>query len=191
MDLKAIARGETPVLPVHGFAGLTSRTFSKPLIAAVEGWALAGGFEIMLASDLAVAGRSARFGLPEVKRGLLAAAGGLTRLPRRIPYRRAMEMALTGEPIGADQAWSLGLINRVVDDGTALSVAVQLAEEIAGNAPLAVAGAKRLLSEAGGEPVSAGAESAADLIRRVADSADAREGALAFAERRAPVWQRR
>jgi enoyl-CoA hydratase len=191
MDLKAFARGESPVLPRYGFGGITSRTFTKPLIAAVEGWALAGGFELTLACDLAVAGRGARFGLPEVTRGLLAAAGGLTRLPRRIPYRVAMEIALTGQPIDAAEAWRLGLLNRVVDDGAALEQALEMAAVIGRNAPMAVAGSKRLLSQAGGESVPDTSVSPAELAERIAASADALEGAIAFAERRSPVWRNR
>lgn len=170
---------------------MTSRVLSKPLVAAVEGWALAGGFEIRDHARLRLGRRGAqpRFGLPEVTRGLLAAAGGLTRLRRRISYRAALEVARTGQPIDASEAWWLGLVNRVVDDGTALSEALEIAAVFGRNAPMAVKGAKRLLSKAVGEPVQDTGKSNSQLIRRVSASTDAHEGAAALPERRAPVWR--
>ena len=147
MDLKAFAlRGESPAVPGLGFAGLCERPPKKPLIAAVEGFAVAGGFEIAIACDLIVASRTAAFGLPEVKRGLIASAGGLMRLPNRLPRNLAMEMALTGETIGAAQAHAHGLVNRLVEPGEALPAALRLAAQIDANAPLAVAASKRLVA---------------------------------------------
>jgi enoyl-CoA hydratase len=146
MDLKGFLAGETPQVPGKGFAGLTEAPPAKPLIAAVDGYALAGGFEIALACDLIVANKDSKFGIPEVKRGLAAAAGGLVRLPRQIPQRLAMELALTGEFVSAQRAYEMGLINRVVD-GVALEGALQLAEAISANGPLAVAASKQVIRE--------------------------------------------
>jgi enoyl-CoA hydratase len=191
MDLKAFLRGERPVVEGRGFAGLVMRPPTKPLIAAVEGFAVAGGCELVLACDLIVAGRSATFGLPEVKRGLVAAAGGLLRLPQRIPYQVAIEAVFTGEPICAERAHSLGLVNRLVDDGDALPAAQQLAAAIAANAPLALRASKRIiLEQAQWSPDQAWAEQAA-IVGPVHASDDAREGALAFAEKRKPQWRAR
>src|ERR1700677_1921589 len=147
MDLKRFLAGERPSIPGRGFGGITQRPPHKPLIAAVEGHALAGGFEMVLACDLVVAGQSATFGLPEVRRGLVARAGGLIRLPRRLPRAIALEMILTGESMAAERAATFGLVNRVVPDGQALAVAKELAGTIAANAPLAVAGSKRGVRE--------------------------------------------
>src|SRR5881409_1102923 len=130
MDLKAFMQGQTPYAGDRGFAGIAQRSSRKPLIAAVEGFALAGGFEIALSCDLIVASREARFGIPEVKRSLVAAAGALLRLPKRIPYHLAMELALTGEPIGAERAYEIGIVNRLADAGSALDEAVALAQAI-------------------------------------------------------------
>src|SRR5690349_11437444 len=138
MDLKAFGAGERPVVDGRGLAGFAQRPPRKPLIAAVEGYALAGGFEVVLACDLVVAARDASFGLPEVKRSLLAAGGGLIRLPRRIPHHVAMELALTGEPIGAERAAALGLVNRLTEPGGTVAAALELAEAIAANGPVAV-----------------------------------------------------
>jgi enoyl-CoA hydratase len=187
MDLKAFVAGERPFVPERGFAGIAQGPPRKPIIAAVEGWALAGGFEIALACDLIVAARDARFGIPEVKRGLVAAGGALIRLPRRIPYHVAMELALTGDPIGAERAYELGIASRLADPGEALATARELAATIAANGPLAVDATKRILV----------ADEAADWERSgaisgpVFESEDAREGARAFAEKRAPVWRGR
>ena len=188
MDLKGFARGERPVVPGRGFAGLVERPPAKPLVAAVEGYALAGGFEIVLACDLVVASRTAVFGLPEVKRGLTAAAGGLFRLPRRIPYHLAMELILTGRHWPATEAASAGLVNRLVDEGTAVEEAMALATEIAANAPLAVAASKRVVVESAGWPLDEAFERQHEIVDPVRRSNDAKEGARAFAEKRAPVW---
>jgi enoyl-CoA hydratase len=161
------------------------------MVAAVEGGAVAGGFELVLACDLVVAGRSARFGVPEVKRGLVAAGGGALLLGSRVPRALALEMLLTGDPVSAERAAAMGLVNRVVDDGGALEAAVGLATAIAANGPLAVAATKRVVQQA---PAWSPAESWArqdEIVAPVFTSADAREGAAAFAERRAPVWKAR
>lgn len=136
MDLKAAARGESAAVPGRGFAGITEAAIAKPLVAAVEGPAFGGGFELALACDLVVAAEGARFALPEVRRGLIAGGGGVVRLPRRVPYHLAMELLLTGRAVDAAEARSLGLVNRVVADGEALSAATGLAAQVAGNAPL-------------------------------------------------------
>ncbi|MCF3940889.1 crotonase/enoyl-CoA hydratase family protein [Gordonia tangerina] len=188
MDLKGFTRGERPFVSGRGFGGLVEAPPSKPLIAAVEGWALAGGCELALSADLIVAARDARFGLPEVKRGLVAAAGGLLRLPKILPYQLAMEIALTGEPLSAARAHEFGLVNRLTEPDDALAGARQLAATVAANGPMAVRATKQVLSMAIGY-------TDADLIteqRRHIDpvfaSQDAQEGALAFAEKRAPRW---
>jgi enoyl-CoA hydratase len=191
MDLKAFVRGELPVVPGRGFAGVTRQPPATPLIAAVEGYALAGGFELVLACDLVVAAEGAVFGIPEVKRGLVAAAGGLLRLPERIPYHQAMELALLGNHIPAARARELGLVNRLVPDGTALDAALRLAAEITANGPLAVAASKRIVASAGGWPEDEMWERQAEIAEPVAASEDAVEGARAFAEKRAPVWSGR
>jgi enoyl-CoA hydratase len=191
MDLKRFLAGEVASVPGRGFAGVTEAPPAKPLIAAVEGYALAGGFELVLACDLVVAGTGARFGLPEVKRGLVARAGGLLRLPLRLPRAIALELVLTGEFLPADRAAAFGLINQVVPDGQALSSALQLARSIAANAPLAVAASKRIFDEAAGWPVSEWWQRQGTIADPVFASEDAREGARAFAERRSPRWQAR
>lgn len=190
MDLKDFAKsGIRPRVPKRGFAGLTDMPPAKPLIAAVEGFALAGGFEIVLACDMVVAARDAKFGLPEVKRGLLAGAGGLLRLPRRLPYPIAMEMILTGDPVSAEQAHRYGLINELTEPGQALQAAMALAGRISENGPLAIAAAKRIVNEGldwSQQDMFAKQE---PMIAPILNSQDAREGALAFAEKRKPVWQ--
>jgi enoyl-CoA hydratase len=191
MDLKAFVAGERPFVGDRGFAGIVRRPPVKPLVAAVEGWALAGGFEVALACDLIVASREARFGIPEVKRGLVAAGGGLLRLPSRIPYHLAMELALTGEPIDAERAHVAGLVSRVTESGQALDGARSLARAVAANGPLAVAASKRILAEAPGWPAGERWERQAEITDPVFASEDAREGATAFAEKRPPVWRGR
>ena len=191
MDLKAFAKGERPWIHGSGFGGITEAPPRKPLIAAVEGFALAGGFEIALACDLIVASRSARFGLPEVKRGLVAAAGGLLRLPRRLPYHLAMEIALTGRQLSADEAFAHGLLNRMVEPGQALDVACQLAREIADNAPLAVVASKQIVAHSHTWPVEEMFSRQRVFADPVVNSEDALEGARAFAEKRTPLWQGR
>jgi enoyl-CoA hydratase len=189
MDLKGFLRGETPVIEGRGLAGLTESPPRKPLIAAVEGWALAGGFEMLLACDLVVASREAKFGLPEVKRSLVAGGGGLLRLPQRLPYHVAMELALTGDSITADVALQHGLVNRVVDPGRALDGALELAGAIAANGPLALAATKEILRRSLDWTEAEGWKQQLDIMAPVFGSEDAREGAAAFAEKRPPRWQ--
>jgi enoyl-CoA hydratase len=191
MDLKAFVAGESPVADDRGFAGITQRASAKPLIAAVEGFAVAGGLEVALSCDLIVASRGARLGIPEVKRSLVAAGGGLLRLPRMLPRNIAMEMALTGDLIGAERAHELGLVNRLVEPGGALQAALELAEAIAANGPLAVAATKRILVESADWPEAEFFARQEAIAAPVRDSEDAREGATAFAEKRAPVWKGR
>jgi enoyl-CoA hydratase len=191
MDLKRFLAGELARAPGRGFGGLTEAPPTKPLIAAVEGYALAGGFELVLACDLVVAGTGARFGLPEVKRGLVAKAGGLLRLPQRLPRAIALELVLTGDFLGAERAAAFGLVNRVVGDGEALEAALELARAIAANAPLAITASKRIMDEAVSWPVDEWWTRQDVIADPVFDSEDAKEGARAFAERRPPQWQSR
>ena len=191
MDLKAFVTGELPVVEGRGFAGMVEYLASKPIIAAVEGYALAGGFEVAISCDLIVAANNAKFGIPEVKRGLAAAAGGLVRLPKQIPPRIAMELALTGEFISAERAYELGLINRVVESGTALEQAMAMARTIAANGPLAVAASKRVVALAQDWTRENMFEKQNAITRPVFSSEDAIEGATAFAEKRAPNWKGR
>jgi enoyl-CoA hydratase/carnithine racemase len=189
MDLKAFAAsGERPITDSRGAFGIVERPPQTPLIAAVEGSALGGGFEIALACDMVVAAGGARFGLPEVGRGLVAAAGGLLRLGERLPRNLALELVTTGAPITAQRAYELGLVNRVVPDGEALAAAQELAAQVAAGAPLAVATSKRIVEESAGWPRAERFARQAPIIQPVRESADAREGAQAFVEKRAPVW---
>jgi len=188
MDLKAFARGEVP-FNEHGFGGLTNRRFSKPLLCAANGTALAGGFELVLSCDLVVAAQHALFGIPEVQRGLFAGAGGLLRLPRRIPRAVAYEMALTGEPISATRAYELGLVNHVVAGDDVVEFTLALAQRIAANAPLAVRTSKSILRATVDLPEEEGWEVNNASFTMISQSADAFEGAVAFAEKRPPVWQ--
>ncbi|WGX97795.1 crotonase/enoyl-CoA hydratase family protein [Nocardioides sp. L-11A] len=188
MDLKGFARGERPVVEGRGFAGIVKQPPTKPVIAAVEGYALAGGFEIVLACDLVVASSAARFGLPEVKRGLTAAAGGLLRLQRRIPYHLAMELVLTGRMWPAPDAAAVHLVNRITEPGEALAAALELADEVAANAPLALAASKQVLVRSVDWPLAEMFERQEAFVNPVRESADAKEGALAFVEKRAPRW---
>jgi enoyl-CoA hydratase/carnithine racemase len=190
MDLKAFASGEgADIMGANGgFAGIAQRDFPKPIIAAVNGSALAGGCEIMLSCDLVVAAEHAMFGIPEVKRGLMAAGGALIRLPKRIPPTIALELALTGEPVDAHRAHALGLINRIVPAERLLDEAVALAETIAENAPLAVRVSKRVMKLAGEVPDAQGWEINNAAMPEVFGSADAMEGPVAFAEKRKPNW---
>jgi enoyl-CoA hydratase len=189
MDLKAFLRGERPSIGARGFAGFVEQPPEKPLIAAVEGYALAGGFEMVLACDLIVAARDAEFGLPEVQRGLVAAAGGLMRLPARVPYHQAMQWALTGERVPAYRAAELGLINRLTDRGGALAAALDLATTISGNGPLAVRATKRVITSASDWTTADAFHRQREITEPVRASGDAQEGARAFAEKRAPRWQ--
>ncbi|HKK22417.1 MAG TPA: crotonase/enoyl-CoA hydratase family protein [Pseudohaliea sp.] len=189
MDLKAFITGETPVVEGHGFAGLVERRVSKPLIAAVEGYALAGGFEVAISCDLIVAAEDSQFGIPEVKRGLAAAAGGLVKLPKQVSPRLAMELALTGDFISAARAAEIGLVNSVVASGTALEAAKALAAKIAANGPLAVARSKQVIAAAQDWSTEDMFDRQNALLKDVLTSEDAIEGATAFAEKRAPVWK--
>jgi enoyl-CoA hydratase/carnithine racemase len=191
MDLKAFSSGEGGDIigAKGGFAGLTQREFKKPIIAAVNGSALAGGFEIMLSCDLVVAADHAKFGIPEAKRGLVAGAGGLIRMPKRLPMAIALEMAMTGDPIDAERAFALGLVNKVVPAAQLLDEAVALAERIAANAPLAVRYSKDVMKRAAELPESEGWKINAEAVGVVFSSADAMEGPIAFAEKRPPNWQ--
>ena len=189
MDLKAFRAGERPHVEGTGFAGITQRAARKPLIAAIEGFAVAGGLEVALACDLIVASKGARLGIPEVKRGLVAAGGALLRLPRALPRNVANELALTGDPIDAERAYELGLVNRLAEPGEALQGAQELAETIAANGPLALAATKRIMAESPGWPDSEFFSRQGPIYEPVFASEDAREGATAFAERREPVWK--
>ncbi|WP_320669074.1 crotonase/enoyl-CoA hydratase family protein [Patulibacter defluvii] len=191
MDLGAFAKGEFPFDPERGFAGMTQVRPGKPLIAAVEGFALAGGLEIALATDLLVVARDARLGIPETKRSLVAAGGALRRLPERLPLGIAMELALTGDPISAERAYELGLVNRVAEPGQAVAVALELAEAIAANGPLAVAATQRILRQQGDWSEQEFWVKQGELAGPVLMSEDAREGATAFKEKRTPVWKGR
>lgn len=193
-DLKALAAGENTDADGHpewGFAGYVQHWISKPTIAAVNGFALGGGTELVLASDLAVVDEQAQLGLPEVKRGLFAAAGGVIRLPQQIARKIALELALTGEPITAVDGLKLGLVNRVAPTGTTLDIALELAATIAANAPLSVRESKSMIHRtangADWEPPVWEANTASMKI--VFSSEDAKEGPTAFAEKRQPVWQ--
>ncbi len=189
MDLKGFLQGKRPSIPGRGFCGITMQPPKKPLIAAVEGYALAGGFEVVLACDLIVASRAAQFGLPEVKRGLAASAGGLMRLPKRLPYHIAMECILTGDMFGAERAAQLGLINRLTDAGGALDAALQLAQAVAANGPLSLIASKQVAAESGEWSRAQMWDKQAAITTPVFESQDAREGAAAFAEKRKPAWK--
>jgi enoyl-CoA hydratase len=189
MDLKAFVAGERPIIPGRGFCGITEAPPRKPLIAAVEGYALAGGCEVVLACDLVVAAETAKFGIPEVKRGLVAAAGGLLRLPRRMPLHIAMELALTGDLLDAPDAHRYGLVNRLTPTGGALDAALGLADKITANGPLAVRVSKQVIVESADWSTAEMWRRQWEIIQPVLTSADAREGATAFAEKRPPVWR--
>jgi enoyl-CoA hydratase len=189
MDLKAFATGEQPWIEGRGFAGITERASRKPLIAAIEGFAVAGGLEIALACDLIVAARDARLAIPEVKRGLFAAGGALLRLPDRIPHNVAAEMAFTGEPVAAERLHELGLVNRLTDQGGAVAAALELAAAIGENSPLAVRTSKQVLEGQRDWSGAAAWERQAELFATVLEAPDAMEGAIAFAEKRPPNWQ--
>jgi len=191
MDLKAFVSGQRPELENRGFGGLTERGPAKPLIAAVEGFALAGGFELALACDLIVAAEGATFGLPEVSRGLVAGSGGLVRLPQRIPRNIALQYSLTGEPLGAATARQWGLVNEICADGCALETAINLASRIAANAPLAVSMSKHIINEASDWSRDEVWAKQRPLVDSIIGSADAKEGSRAFTEKRQPTWSAR
>jgi len=191
MDLKGFLRGESPAIEGRGLCGITMTPPQKPLIGAVEGWALAGGFELLLACDLVVAAQTSRFGVPEVKRSLVAGAGAAMLLPQRVPAAIALELLLTGDPIDAVRAAEIGLVNRVTAEGGALDGALELANSIAGNGPLAVAATKAIAKQQADWTVAEGWDRQQEIMQPVFGSEDAKEGALAFAEKRNPVWKGR
>ena len=193
-DLKAISAGQAGDLQTKrgGFGGIVTRERTKPIIAAVDGRALAGGTEIVLACDLVVASTEAQFGIPEVKRSLVAAAGGLFRLPRKLPFNIAMELALTGDPITAERAHHFGLVNRLVEPGTAFDAALELAEAISVNAPLAVRESRRLVLESiAVTDDEEGVRQSGAALMGLASTEDFAEGPMAFIEKRDPVWKGR
>jgi enoyl-CoA hydratase len=187
MDLKAFLKGELPSVKGKGFAGFIEAPPKKPLIGAVEGYALAGGMEIATACDLLVANDKAQFGIPEVKRSLVAAGGGLLSLPAIIGKRMAMELALTGDFIDANRAYEMGFVNRVTD-GPALDAALELAARVAANGPLALIATKRIINERTDWPSAEMWSKQAEIAMPVLMSKDAREGAAAFAEKRKANW---
>ncbi len=189
MDLGAFVRGESAWFGDRGFAGITQRASRKPLIAAIEGFALAGGMEIALACDLIVAAKGARMGIPEVKRSLVAAGGALLRMPRRMPYHVVMELALTGDPLLAERLAELGLVNRLAEPGAAVETALELADAIAKNAPLALIASKQVLQEQYDWSTAEMWEKQAAITGPVFVSEDAKEGSSAFKEKREPVWK--
>ena len=187
MDLKAFLTDGPP----EGFNEFLTDACKKPLIAAVEGFALAGGLEIALSCDLIVAAKGVRMGIPEVNKGLFAAGGGLIRLPSRVPYAIAMEMALTSDPIAAEQAFEWGLVSRLAEPGQAVHVALELANRIAENAPLAVSASKQIIRATRGVSEEAAWSLQGGFMRTVFSSEDAKEGPRAFAEKRSPQWKGR
>jgi len=191
MDLGAFVKGESAWFGDRGFAGITQRSARKPLIAAIEGFAVAGGLEIALACDLIVAARGAKLGIPEVKRSLVAAGGALLRMPRRMPYHVVMELALTGDVLPAERFAELGLVNRVAEPGAAVETALELAGSLAGNAPLALIASKQILQEQFDWSSAQMWERQGVISGPVFASEDAREGSEAFKEKRAPVWKGR
>ncbi|MDE2596668.1 MAG: crotonase/enoyl-CoA hydratase family protein [Sphingomonadales bacterium] len=190
MDLKGFLAGELPVAGNRGFGGLTSWTPKKPVIAAVDGYALAGGMELAIACDMIVANRGAKFGIPEAKRGLVAGGGGVVQLPRLLPRQLAMELALTGDPITAERAQALGLVN-VVTDGPALEAALDMAARVAANGPLALIASKGVIRDSWLWSAEELNDRQNGYIAGVFNSEDAKEGARAFAEKRKPEWKGR
>jgi enoyl-CoA hydratase len=189
-DLKVVAAGRVDEMLTErgGFAGICERTRTKPIVIAVDGAAVGGGLEIVLACDVVVASSAARFGVPEVRRGLVAASGGTHRLARAVGRHAALDLALTGDEIDAARAYALGLVTRLTEPGQARAAAIAVAERIAGNAPLAVQESRRLVDAALDHDEPTLRTMAGEVARRVATSEDAREGPRAFAEKRAPRW---
>lgn len=191
MDLRAFLDGDMPFVEGRGFGGFTQTPPRKPLIAAIEGYALAGGLEMALACDLIVAAENARIGLPEVSRGLVATGGGLLRLAQRIPFHVAAEIALTGGPVSPRRLHEVGMLNRLAEPGQALTIALDLAMTVVANAPLALAGSKQILTNAPDWGLAAGWMRQREIAEPIIGSDDAVEGATAFAQRRLPVWTAR
>jgi enoyl-CoA hydratase len=191
MDLGAFVKGESPWFGDRGFAGIAQRASQKPLIAAIEGFAVAGGMEIALACDLIVAAKGAKMGIPEAKRSLVAAGGALLRLPQRMPYHVVMELALTGDPMPAERFYEFGVVNRLADAGSAVDVAIELAEKLAKSGPLAVIASKRILQEQYDWSSAEMWEKQGAISGPVFASEDSKEGASAFKEKREPVWKGR
>jgi enoyl-CoA hydratase len=191
MDLGAFVKGESPWFGDRGFAGIAQRSARKPLIAAIEGFAVAGGMEIAIACDLIVAAKGAKLGIPEAKRSLVAAGGALLRLPRRMPYHMVMELALTGDPLPAERFHEFGVVNRIAEPGGAVDAALELAASVAKNAPLALVASKRILQEQYDWSMAEMWEKQGAISGPVFASDDAKEGASAFKEKRDPVWKGR
>ena len=191
MDLGAFVKGESPWFGDRGFAGIAQRASRKPLIAAIEGFAVAGGMEIALACDLIVAAKGAKMGIPEAKRSLVAAGGALLRLPRRMPYHVVMELALTGDPFPAERFHELGLVNRLAEPGSAVDVALELAARSPKNGPLALVASKQILQEQFDWSTAEMWAKQGEIAGPVMASEDAKEGASAFKEKRDPVWKGR
>jgi enoyl-CoA hydratase len=189
MDLGAFVKGESPYYGDRGFAGIAQRASRKPLIAAIEGFAVAGGMEVALACDLIVAARGAKLGIPEAKRSLVAAGGALLRLPRRMPYHMVMELALTGDPLPAERFHEFGVVNRLAEPGGAVDVALDLAASVAKNAPLALVASKQILQEQFDWSSADMWERQGAISGPVFASEDAKEGASAFKEKRDPKWR--
>jgi enoyl-CoA hydratase len=191
MDLGAFVKGDSPWFGDRGFAGIAQRPANKPLIAAIEGFAVAGGMEIALACDLIVAANGAKMGIPEAKRSLVAAGGALLRLPQRMPYHVVMELALTGDPMPAERFHEFGVVNRLAEPGSAVDVAIELAEKLAKSGPLAVIASKRILQEQYDWSTAEMWEKQGAISGPVFASEDSKDGANAFKEKREPVWKGR
>jgi enoyl-CoA hydratase len=191
MDLGAFVKGESPWFGDRGFAGIAQRASRKPLIAAIEGFAVAGGMEIALACDLIVAAEGAKLGIPEAKRSLVAAGGALLRLPRRMPYHVVMELALTGDPLPAERFHEFGVVNRLAKPGDAIDAALELAASVAKNAPLALIASKQILQQQFDWSSAEMWEKQGAISGPVFASEDSKEGAAAFKEKRDPVWKGR
>ncbi|MFL5845740.1 MAG: crotonase/enoyl-CoA hydratase family protein [Solirubrobacteraceae bacterium] len=191
MDLKAFVTGERPWVGDRGFAGIVQRGSKKPLIAAIEGFAVAGGLEIALACDLIVASREAKLGVPEVKRSLVAAGGALLRLPQRVGPGAAMKLVLTGDPVTAEEGAKIGLVDELAEPGGAVEAALALAAVISKNAPLALIASKDVLLKQRDWSEEEFWTKQGEITAPVFSSEDAIEGSTAFAEKREPVWKGR